>query len=75
MAEECPTDIYLDVFNINLCGAVRRLQQVPPGMRERRRGAIINIISVVGRIAAPAQSPYVASKWRWKVSAKASPRR
>jgi NAD(P)-dependent dehydrogenase (short-subunit alcohol dehydrogenase family) len=32
-------------------------------MRGRGRGAIVNITSVTGRIAALAQSPYVASKW------------
>ena len=32
-------------------------------MRERRRGAIVNVSSVVGRIGAIAQAPYTASKW------------
>ena len=50
-------------MNVNLCGAVRCLQEVLPGMRERRRGAIVNITSIAGRIAALAQSPYVTSKW------------
>lgn len=63
VAEECPPQMYLDIMNINLCGAVRCQQQVLPGMRARRRGAIVNITSVVGRFAALAQSPYVASKW------------
>ena len=63
VAEECPTQLYLDVMNVNLCGAVRCLQQVLPGMRARRSGAIVNITSVAGRIAALAQSPYVTSKW------------
>ena len=63
VTEECPTSMYLDVFNVNVCGAVRCLQQVLPGMRERRRGTIVNITSVVGRIAALAQSPYSVSKW------------
>ena len=31
--------LYLDVMNVNLCGAVRCLQQVLPGMRERRAAA------------------------------------
>lgn len=66
VAEECPTELYLDVMNINLCGAVRCLQQVVPGMRARCRGAIVNITSVAGRIAAIAQSPYVASKWAFE---------
>jgi len=66
VAEECPTEMYLDVMNVNLCGAVRCLQQVLPGMRERRSGAIVNITSVTGRIAALAQSPYVTSKWAFE---------
>ncbi|MDO8392094.1 MAG: SDR family NAD(P)-dependent oxidoreductase [Actinomycetota bacterium] len=63
VAEECPTQLYLDVMNINLCGPARCWQQVLPGMRARGRGAIVNVTSIVGRIAALAQSPYVASKW------------
>ena len=63
VAEECPTSSYLDIMNVNLCGAVRCLQQVLPGMRARHSGAIVNITSIAGRIAALAQSPYVTSKW------------
>ncbi|MEP7115650.1 MAG: SDR family oxidoreductase [Ilumatobacteraceae bacterium] len=66
VAEECPPSTYLDVMNVNLCGAVRCLQQVLPGMRERRSGAIVNITSVTGRVAALAQSPYVTSKWAFE---------
>jgi NAD(P)-dependent dehydrogenase (short-subunit alcohol dehydrogenase family) len=60
--ETTPSD-YLDVMNVNLCGAVRCTQAVLPSMRERGSGAIVNITSVAGRVAALAQSPYVASKW------------
>ena len=63
VAEECPPSSYLDIMNVNLCGAVRCLQQVLPGMRARHSGAIVNITSIAGRIAALAQSPYVTSKW------------
>jgi NAD(P)-dependent dehydrogenase (short-subunit alcohol dehydrogenase family) len=66
VAEECQPSTYLDVMNVNLCGAVRCLQQVLPGMRARRSGAIVNITSVAGRVAAIAQSPYVASKWAFE---------
>jgi NAD(P)-dependent dehydrogenase (short-subunit alcohol dehydrogenase family) len=66
VAEECPPSLYLDVMNVNLCGAVRCLQMVLPGMRERRAGAIVNITSVTGRVAALAQSPYVTSKWAFE---------
>lgn len=63
VVEECLPSVHLEVMNVNLCGAVRCLQQVLPGMRQRGHGTIINVTSVVGRLAALAQSPYVASKW------------
>ena len=66
VVEECAPQVYLDVINVNLCGAVRCIQAVLPGMRERREGAIVNITSVAGRVAVLAQSPYVASKWAFE---------
>jgi NAD(P)-dependent dehydrogenase (short-subunit alcohol dehydrogenase family) len=66
VAEECPPSTYLDIMNVNLCGAVRCLQQVLPGMRARRAGTIVNITSIAGRVAALAQSPYVTSKWAFE---------
>jgi NAD(P)-dependent dehydrogenase (short-subunit alcohol dehydrogenase family) len=66
VAEECPPELYLSVMNVNLCGAVRCTQAVLPQMRERGSGTIVNITSVAGRIAALAQSPYVASKWAFE---------
>jgi NAD(P)-dependent dehydrogenase (short-subunit alcohol dehydrogenase family) len=66
VAEECSPQMYLDVMNVNLCGAVRCLQAVLPQMRERGSGTVVNISSVAGRIAAIAQSPYVASKWAFE---------
>jgi len=66
VVEEATPELYLDVMNINLCGAVRCLREVLPGMRERGTGCIVNITSVTGRIAAIAQQPYVASKWAFE---------
>ena len=66
VAEECPPALYLDVMNVNLCGAVRCLQAVLPQMRARGSGTIVNITSVTGRVAAIAQQPYVASKWAFE---------
>ena len=62
VAEECPAHLYLETMNVNLCGPVRCLQAVLPGMRQRHSGCIVNITSITGQIAALAQSPYVASK-------------
>ena len=63
VVEECPPALYQEVMNINLCGAVRCIQEVLPGMRQRNSGCIVNVSSVVGRFAALGQAPYVASKW------------
>jgi NAD(P)-dependent dehydrogenase (short-subunit alcohol dehydrogenase family) len=63
VVEECPPALYHEVMNVNLYGVVRCVQAVLPHMRERGSGTIVNISSVVGRFAALAQAPYVASKW------------
>lgn len=63
VVEETTIATYAEVMNVNLYGALRCLKAVLPGMRERRRGTIVNVTSVVGRFAALAQAPYVASKW------------
>ncbi|MCU0260237.1 MAG: SDR family oxidoreductase [Ilumatobacteraceae bacterium] len=64
--EECPVSLYEEVMNVNLLGPVRCIQAVLPQMRERGSGSIVNVTSVVGRLAALAQSPYVASKWAFE---------
>lgn len=63
VVEESSSERLLDVMNVDLCGAVRCLQAVLPGMRERGSGTIVNITSIAGRLAAIAQAPYVAAKW------------
>src|ERR1700674_1077316 len=61
--EETPIDAYAEVMNVDLYGQLRCLKAVLPSMRERRSGTVVNITSIVSRIAALAQAPYVASKW------------
>jgi NAD(P)-dependent dehydrogenase (short-subunit alcohol dehydrogenase family) len=63
VVEETPSAQFLDVMNVNLCGAVRCTQAVLPSMRAKGAGCIVNVTSVVGRFGAMAQAPYVASKW------------
>ena len=66
VVEEAPIERYAEVMNVNLYGALRCLKAVLPGMRRRRSGTIVNITSVAGRFASPAQAPYVASKWAFE---------
>ena len=66
VVEETLIERYGEVMNVNLYGALRCLKAVLPGMRERRSGTIVNITSVAGRFASPAQAPYVASKWAFE---------
>ena len=63
VVEEASVDDFAASFNVNVMGAIRCIQQVLPQMRARKSGTIVNVTSVVGRLAAIAQAPYVASKW------------
>ena len=61
--ELVPLDEHRQMFETNYFGAIRCIQAVLPGMRERRRGAIANVTSAVGLVATANQIPYSASKW------------
>jgi NAD(P)-dependent dehydrogenase (short-subunit alcohol dehydrogenase family) len=61
--EELPMDAFLATMNTNYFGAVRCIKAVLPRMREARRGCIVNISSVAGRIATSPLGPYSASKY------------
>jgi NAD(P)-dependent dehydrogenase (short-subunit alcohol dehydrogenase family) len=61
--EITPEDEHRQMFETNYFGAVRCIQAVLPGMRERRAGAIVNVTSIAGLQATPNQIPYSASKW------------
>ncbi|MCP5026989.1 MAG: SDR family oxidoreductase [Actinomycetia bacterium] len=63
VTEECPIEVYEQVMDANVYGPIRLAQAVLPQMRERRSGTIVNISSVVGRVAHVAQSPYYVSKF------------
>lgn len=63
VVEESPPSLFAEVMNVNLHGPVRCVQAVLPQMRARGAGTIVNVSSVVGRLAALAQAPYTASKW------------
>ena len=61
--EELPTEAFIATMNTNYFGAVRCIKAVLPGMRTAKKGCIINISSVAGRIASSPLGPYNASKF------------
>ena len=61
--ETYPEDEHRALFEANYWGPVKLTQAVLPGMRERRHGAIINLSSLLGRIAWANQGAYCASKF------------
>jgi NAD(P)-dependent dehydrogenase (short-subunit alcohol dehydrogenase family) len=61
--ELTPEAEHRQMFETNYFGAIRCIQAVLPGMRERRSGAIVNVTSIAGLIATANQVPYSASKF------------
>ena len=61
--EELPMEAFIATMNTNYFGAVRCIKAVLPGMRAAKKGCIINISSVAGRIASSPLGPYNASKF------------
>jgi NAD(P)-dependent dehydrogenase (short-subunit alcohol dehydrogenase family) len=49
-------------FDVNLFGAVEVTRAALPTMRQARRGTVVNVSSVAGKIAIPFAAPYCASK-------------
>lgn len=60
--EEIPLDEYRNQFETNVFGVIAVTQAVLPIMRKQRKGKIINVSSISGRIGFPGLSPYISSK-------------
>ncbi len=60
--EEITIEDFRKQFETNFFGMVRVTQRVLPEMRERRRGRVINMSSVAGRMSSPVLGPYSSSK-------------
>ncbi|MFF1292573.1 MULTISPECIES: oxidoreductase [unclassified Streptomyces] len=61
-AEETSLDQARTVFDTNVFGVMRMVNEVLPHMRAQRRGRIINVSSVLGFLPQPYMAAYAASK-------------
>jgi NAD(P)-dependent dehydrogenase (short-subunit alcohol dehydrogenase family) len=61
--EEVPVEQAQEMFDANVFGAMRMIQEIVPHMRRQGTGQIINISSVVGKLVTPANGIYSASKF------------
>ncbi|MEZ5367068.1 MAG: SDR family oxidoreductase [Bryobacterales bacterium] len=61
--EVTPLEKAKGTFETNYFGAIRMIQAVVPGMRERRSGVVVNVTSIAGRVVLAAHSHYAASKF------------
>jgi NAD(P)-dependent dehydrogenase (short-subunit alcohol dehydrogenase family) len=61
--ERYPLDRLRAVLETNTIGALRMVQAVVPGMRERGAGTIVNVSSINGRVSSPLGGAYAASKF------------
>ncbi|GAA0712779.1 SDR family oxidoreductase [Dactylosporangium roseum] len=60
--EELPGDALRRLFQVNVLGPVRLTQLLVPGMRERRRGRVVMVGSMLASFPLAYRSSYVASK-------------
>jgi NAD(P)-dependent dehydrogenase (short-subunit alcohol dehydrogenase family) len=60
--EELPIEFFRSTMETNYFGTLRCIKEVLPLMRERKRGCIINVCSVAGRLFSYFHAPYCASK-------------
>ena len=61
--EGYPLDRFRQMFETNTLGALRVIQAVLPAWRSRGSGVIVNVSSVSGRLSAPLEAAYSASKF------------
>jgi NAD(P)-dependent dehydrogenase (short-subunit alcohol dehydrogenase family) len=60
--EDVPVDWVKTLFETNYFGVIRMTQAVLPGMRQERGGSIVNISSIMGRVAVAGHGHYCAVK-------------
>lgn len=60
--EETSMELFQQVFQTNVFGAVRCMKEVITAMRKRGAGLIINVSSIAGKVHSPSMAAYAASK-------------
>ena len=63
LMEAVPPEDLRRIFQVNVHSPVLLTQLLLPAMKERRRGQIINVSSVLGRRAVPTVGPYCMTKF------------
>jgi NAD(P)-dependent dehydrogenase (short-subunit alcohol dehydrogenase family) len=51
------------LYEVNFFGVLRTIQAIAPQMRVRGSGTIVNVSSVLGRVAVPVTGIYATTKW------------
>ena len=64
--EETSLELFRNVMETNFFGGLRCIKAVVTSMRERRKGVIVNVTSVAGRVAMSPQAAYASSKWAFE---------
>jgi short-subunit dehydrogenase len=61
--EDVSVDAIRRLFEVNVFALIRVTQACLPGMRKQRRGAIVNLSSIVGKFPFPLSGAYAATKY------------
>jgi NAD(P)-dependent dehydrogenase (short-subunit alcohol dehydrogenase family) len=61
--EDVPPDLFRRVVDTNLFGVVHGARAALPHFRAQGRGVLVNVASMLGKMAMPYYTPYVASKF------------
>ncbi|MGH2828978.1 MAG: SDR family NAD(P)-dependent oxidoreductase [Actinomycetota bacterium] len=60
---DTPVEKYEELIRVNYFSTIYAMKAVLPGMAERGRGHVVNVASIAGRIGAPLETAYSASKF------------
>ena len=69
--EDVSENVIRGMFDVNFFAAMRLMQLIIPSMRKRQSGTIVNISSIMGRLARAGGSAYAASKFALEAASEA----